>query len=270
MGKGTKSQDSGGWKLDLGCASGGSQTPVQKSAAHQENYVKLQQASQKSNNSGLSCVWGGCGAASSRSECAHVCVRACAHVCTRVRTCVCACARVHTCVCPHAGARVCIVCACTCVHMCVCMCATCVHHVCVCPLCVHACARMCVGGLRCQAGLERAHRPPRTVCGESRGTGRQEGVGLAPSGSRTTRRRARPLRRVFARIARLRRLHSLISWCFQISLPCSRVVSGLIKMLRSVAAKGSSDLSLCLTRCKVGGRGSPLLWSLGGLADAGP
>lgn len=195
-------------------------------------------------------------------------------VCVHVPVCAHMCVHVHVCthVCPNACARVCIVCACTCVHMCMCMCTTCVHHacVCVCPLCVHACARMCVGGLRCQAGLERAHRPPRTVCGESRGTGRHEGVGLAPSGSRATRRRACPLRRVFARIARLRRLHSLISWCFQISLPCSRVVSGLIKMLRSVAAKGSSDRSLCLTRCKVGGRGSPLLWSLGGLADSGP
>lgn len=186
-------------------------------------------------------------------------------VCVHVPVCAHMCVHVHVCthVCPNACARVCIVCACTCVHMCMCMCTTCVHHACAHCVCmrVHACV---AGGLRCQAGLERAHRPPRTVCGESRGTGRQEGVGLAPSGSRATRRRARPLRRVFARIARLRRLHSLISWCFQISLPCSRVVSGLIKMLRSAAAKGSSDPQPLPHPLQGRGAGEPVALEPGG------
>lgn len=166
MGKGTKSQDSGGWKLDLGCASGGSQTPVQKSAAHQENYVKLQQGSQKSNNSGLSRVWGGCGAASSRSECAHVCVRACARVCAHV----CACARVHTCVpecmCPCVH-RVCVhVCAYVHVHV-YNMCASCVR-VRVPIVCACVCTHVCVGGSGARRAWNAAQAAAHRVRGKQR------------------------------------------------------------------------------------------------------
>lgn len=179
MGKGTKSQDSGGWKLDLGCASGGSQTPVQKSAAHQENYVKLQQASQKSNNSGLSRVWGGCEAASSRSECAHVCVRACARVCAHV----CACARVHTCVpecmclCVH---RVCVhVCAYVHVHV-YNMCASCVR-VRVPIVCACVCTHVCGGapGARRAWNARTGRRAP--CAGKAEGPGAKKASGSLPA-----------------------------------------------------------------------------------------
>lgn len=178
MGKGTKSQDSGEWKLDLGCASGGSQTPVQKSAAHQENYVKLQQASQKSNNSGLSRVWGGCGAASSRSECAHVCVRACARVRTCVCMCTCAhmCARMHVPVCASCvRARVCI-CACACVqHVCIMRACACAHCVC---MRVHACVWGGSGARRAW-NARTGRRAP--CAGKAEGPGAKKASGSLPA-----------------------------------------------------------------------------------------